>query len=96
MVLVCDKCGFEDPSGFLERRRERKQSILCQSCLAKPVRSVKTEFGLCRPHRGKFGDDDTPLDRWGRPFRPGYRLCHRKDCIEVTHIAIDPEGETSE
>lgn len=91
--MLCSKCGFQDESGFLARRKERKQELLCQSCLARPVRVVKTSFGVCRPHRGKFDDNDNPLDRWGRPFRPGFRLCGHTDCIEPTHIALDPEDE---
>ena len=93
MLLICERCGLEDASGFLERRRERKQELLCQSCLAKPVRAIVTDFGLCRPHRGKFDDNDNPLDRWGKPFLPGFRLCGRRDCISPSHVAIDPEFE---
>lgn len=87
-MLQCEKCGLDDSSEleFFERRRERHQEILCRSCLARPVRSVKTAYGICRPHRGAFDQEENPLDRWGRLFRPGLRLCGYRDCIEPSHV----------
>lgn len=92
-MLTCERCGYVDETGFLRRRKERHQSLLCESCLAKPVKRVKNQFGTCRPHRGKFDDDDNPLDRWGRPYRAGFRLCGNSDCIEMTHIVTQNQLE---
>jgi hypothetical protein len=91
MAYTCEQCGFEDDSGQLERRREKHLEVLCSSCLAKPARTVRTKYGLCRPHRGTFDNNDNPLDRWNRAFRPGFRLCGNRDCIEPTHIVSDEQ-----
>jgi hypothetical protein len=90
-MLICKRCGYADDSGFIARRRERKQAQLCQSCVARPSREVKTEYGICRPHRGNFDGRDRPMDRWHRLFRPGHRLCGNADCVEPTHIVSDPD-----
>ena len=47
---------------------------------------VITAYGKCRPHQGRFDDDDTPLKPDGQPFRPGIRLCGKRDCIAKSHI----------
>jgi hypothetical protein len=69
----------------------RHMEPICPSCAAKPANGIQTDFGICRPHHGDFDDNDNPLNRWGKLFRPGYRLCHNRDCVEPTHIAQDPE-----
>ena len=90
-MFQCVRCGYAEDLAFLERRKERRQEILCRSCLARPVREIKSNFGICRPHRGDFDYNDNPLDRWGKLFRPGVRLCGNRDCIEPTHIVNESD-----
>lgn len=85
-MAICERCGFPDESGFIERRVERKLTRLCASCTARPAREVPSPFGPCKPHRGDFDDWDRPLDRWGRLYRPGFRVCKHTDCISTKHI----------
>lgn len=88
-IVFCDRCGVADENNQLAKRIERGRPALCSSCLAKPMRSVVTGYGVCRPWHGDFDDDDNPLDDEGQLYRAGVRLCRKRDCVERSHI-VDP------
>jgi hypothetical protein len=84
--MFCDRCGYEDTSGLLEKRVDRGASKTCPSCRARPTSIVKTKFGDCLPHQGEFDDDDNPLDDQGNLLMPGLRTCNASDCLNPEHI----------
>ena len=87
--MQCKRCGYERPDPPKSRRSEIPD--LCSSCTAKPTKMVMTAYGKCRPHQGRFDDNDNPLKPNGQLYRPGRRLCGHRDCIAKTHIeTIDP------
>jgi len=86
--VICKRCGFVDQSNQISKRVERGGSQECASCLARPASTIKTEFGVCRPHKGEFDQDDNPLDHRGKLFRAGIRLCGNADCIAKSHIQV--------
>jgi hypothetical protein len=85
-AVICKRCGFVDQSNQISKRVERSGSQECASCLARPASTIKTAFGVCRPHKGDFDDHDNPLDHRGKLFRAGIRLCGNSDCIAKSHI----------
>lgn len=84
--MLCERCGYEDTTGLLEKRVDRGASKLCSSCRAKPAAVVKTEYGECLPWAGDFDANDNPLDADGVLFRPGLRKCGNSDCVEPDHV----------
>lgn len=40
----------------------------------------------CVSHKGLYDDDDNPLDAKGNLYRPGVRLCRKRDCVNQMHI----------
>lgn len=84
--MICRTCGYNDTSNAIEKRVERGGSQECASCTARPAVTIKTDYGVCRPWRGDFDDDDNPLDARGRLYRPGRRLCGNRDCVARNHI----------
>lgn len=99
--MICHRCGMEDQRGQILKRVERGGSQECASCLARPTNSVKTDYGICRPHRGELDEFDRPLDHRGKLYREGERMCGNSDCIAKSHIAgsepeISPEQKALE
>jgi hypothetical protein len=92
-VLYCIKCGVEDADFAMAKRKERGHPILCASCRAKPAKTVRTKYGVCKPWHGDFDADDNPLDEFGKPYRAGKRLCGNRDCVNEEHIetTVTPE-----
>lgn len=84
--MICRTCGYNDTSNAMEKRVERGGSQECASCTAKPAVTIKSAYGVCRPWRGDFDDNDNPLDTKGRLYRPGIRLCGNRDCVARNHI----------
>jgi len=95
--MVCIRCGYEDASGHIAKRVERGSTQTCQSCRARPAEKVDSNYGKCRPWHGEFDEHENPVDRFGKLYKPGVRLCMNADCVEVTHIVpshlIDPQLE---
>jgi hypothetical protein len=84
--MTCSRCGADSDYERMAKRRERGLPLLCPSCCAKPSKVIRTKYGRCRPHQGKFDDHDNPLDEAGNLYRPGPRLCGMRDCVEQAHI----------
>ena len=84
--MLCERCGYEDTTGLLEKRVDRGASKLCSSCRAKPVSVIKTEFGDCKPWAGDFDTDDNPLNPDGSLLLPGMRKCGNSDCVAEDHV----------
>jgi len=91
-MFVCERCGVKQDTAVVPGgKATRRRSPLCESCQAKPVTTVQTAYGRCRPHKGPFDADDNPLDDFtGELYRPGKRLCGMRDCIELKHIETPP------
>jgi hypothetical protein len=87
-MFVCERCGVKQSTTAVPgEKATRRRSPLCESCQAKPVTTVMTAYGRCRPHKGPFDADDNPVDDFtGELYRPGKRLCGMRDCIELKHI----------
>jgi len=80
--LECVRCGFE-----WDVAAQRKIENYCASCRAKQVRTVDLGGDKCHPWQGMFGADlITPVDEFGRPVKPGHRVCGNADCINGKHI----------
>jgi len=88
-LIFCKKCGAEDTDAAMAKRKERGHPLLCASCRAKPVKTIKSKYGICVPHHGDFDADDNPLDEYGYYLFKGKRLCGNKDCIALDHIELD-------
>jgi hypothetical protein len=93
-VANCIRCGYADEA--ITKRVERGGQPICNSCAARPAQRIVTRFGVCRPHRGDFDNFDNPLDKDGKPYRAGLRLCGNSDCIERSHILKDVDALTAE
>jgi hypothetical protein len=84
--MLCERCGYEDTTGLLEKRVDRGASKLCSSCRARPATTVKTEFGECLPWSGDFDTNDNPLNKDGSLYLPGLRKCGNSDCVQLDHV----------
>ena len=84
--MLCRRCGYPDDGGHISKRVERGQDQLCASCAAQPAKTVKSDYGICRPWDGEFDQDDNPVDNQGNLYRPGVRLCGNSDCVAKKHI----------
>lgn len=91
--MLCERCGYEDTTGLLEKRVDRGASKTCPSCRARPATVLKTAYGECMPHHGDFDEYDNPLDSAGNLYRPGFRKCFASDCVNPEHIFGAPETE---
>lgn len=85
-----------DDTNRLAKRKERGADLLCESCCARPAKSVRTAYGKCLPHHGAFDQFDNPIDFNGRPIKPGFRLCGYADCVAVSHIRAYPIDYSSD
>lgn len=87
--MPCERCGWVMSVIAAEARLKRGKSLWgCSQCMAGKAERVKTAYGLCQPHQGDFDDDDNPLDKLGRLYRPGVRLCGYRDCVAVEHLVL--------
>ena len=94
IALICLQCGVEDHNGAIAKRVERHSSQLCGDCRARPQKTVDSESGKCRPHKGEFDwATRQPVDDQGKPILPGVRACRNDDCVEPDHIIPDFEFE---
>jgi hypothetical protein len=89
--MICKRCGYEDPTTGILRKVERGGEQLCNSCTAKPVTRVRSEYGICRPWRGEVNGEMQPIDEKGNLVRAGVRKCGNSDCVAKSHI-IDLEA----
>jgi hypothetical protein len=88
-MFQCERCGCEMTEVVVLARRKRGKDLWgCAQCRGGKQARVKTAFGLCQPHQGLFDDDDNPLDKFGRLYRPGVRLCGYRDCVAVDHLVL--------
>lgn len=94
VAMICLRCGVEDVNGAIAKRVERHSSQLCSSCRARPSKTVDSEQGKCKPHKGDFDwATRQPIDNDGAVILPGVRSCHNADCVEPSHIIPDFEFE---
>jgi hypothetical protein len=84
-----------DTDNAMAKRKERGHEILCESCRAKPQTKIKTAYGVCLAWQGNFDILDNPIDSRGKFYRPGVRLCGNRDCVEPSHIEVNPKASTT-
>lgn len=80
------RCGIEENSVRMTKRHERRNELLCRSCIAKPAKTISGPLGKCFPWNGNFDVMDNPLNKDGTKFRPGVRTCGHADCVNLDHI----------
>jgi hypothetical protein len=81
--------------------RNKSDADECKDCRdlkkppAKEVRVNHPVLGqiFCVPHRGELDDDWNPIDSKGNLYKPGIRICGKKDCVHRDHV-IAPDVET--
>jgi hypothetical protein len=77
--IICERCGYV---WYQQRARE----IYCQSCRAKPAKTIRDGFITpCLPWHGPFDELDRPINGNALLY-PGVRMCRNSDCVEPTHI----------
>jgi hypothetical protein len=87
LKITCQRCGIEAVINARQLYRETESTKLCRSCTAKPVKTTMRNGFLCFPHRGEIDlDTMTPLDKNGKPYLPGERICGTLDCTTKSHI----------
>lgn len=92
--MNCERCGIWIEESIIQKREARGViDHLCRDCKAKPTREVKYNNEICRPWWGELDDDFNPIDKKGKLYLPGPRICGHKDCVSSKHILRDPELE---
>jgi hypothetical protein len=87
---TCERCGYEWIQNERQLYRETAELKFCRSCKATESKSVMRDGWVCSPHRGEVDlDTMTPLDRNGKPYLPGTRICGMLDCITKAHIITE-------
>lgn len=77
-------CLICDASWEIHEGRENK-NLYCYQCRRT---EAKIDYGLadpCIPWKGDFDLDDNPMKN-GELWKPGFRHCNHKDCVQPTHI----------
>lgn len=99
----CSACLIEISESALFKRIERGvvNADQCEDCrdFGKPMRNSQTwnhpVLGKinCKPHTGEVDDDFRPLNKAGRLYMPGERICGLKDCIRRSHVVRTIRGK---
>lgn len=88
--MNCERCGIEISLATMHARKYNgNDSKICGDCehLDRPF--PKNMRNQCRAWEGDVDDDFNPI-RNGKLYRPGIRLCGRRDCVKSSHIEADP------
>lgn len=97
LKITCQRCGIEAVVNARQLYRQTESTKLCRSCTAKPVKTTMRNGWLCFPHRGEIDlNTMAPLDKDGKPYLPGERICGTLDCTTKSHIVSNkpPKLET--
>jgi hypothetical protein len=87
LKITCQRCGIEAVVNARQLYRQTESTKLCRSCTAKPAKTNMRNGWLCFPHRGEIDlNTMTPLDKNGKPYLPGERICGTLDCTTKSHI----------
>ncbi len=79
----CYRCG----ATFLVNRKRIKARMFCESCRVSKANTVQNGEHKCLPWHGHFAEDmTTPIDEYGNPVLPGYRICGKLDCVNSGHV----------
>ncbi len=92
----CSACLIEISESALFKRIERGvvNADQCEDCrdFGKPMRNSQTwthpVLGkiMCKPHTGEVDDNFNPINKAGRLYMPGERICGLKDCVKRSHL----------
>ena len=105
-LYFCAGCLIAlNTSAFLKRvQRGVVNADLCEDCrdFGKPIKTVYTwkhpVLGtiICVPHRGEVDDDLNPINKAGKLYMPGERICGLKDCVKRSHIVKHANKKTAD
>lgn len=96
-VTSCTRCGQSIMTNAIIKRQDRGDyNKDCKDCRTTEAKKVQYGTGqeYCIPHKGLFDEDDNPLDRQGKLYKPGIRSCGHRDCIRPMHIIKDPAPQS--
>lgn len=104
-ILYCLRCGIE-VSGEQVYKRKIRNAVnpeWCRDCrddrpeIRKDYNWKHPVLGMihCWLWDGELNDDWLPIDEHGELFRPGERLCGKKDCVKKAHI-IEKDASVSD
>ena len=84
--MICTRCGATDSSEAAEKYFHRTGKAFCDACRA--VKRYKLRYGglVCWPWHGYYDDEDNPLTDDFKPYLPGVRICHHRDCVNPEHV----------
>lgn len=95
-LIICWRCGAQVDWQAYKKRVQRKMSDpdRCADCIDtdKPMKHTWTWVHpvlgriVCVPHKGDVDDEFRPLNKAGRLYMPGERICGLKDCVKRTHL----------
>lgn len=102
-LFFCSACLIPIDEDALIKRIQRQvvNADQCEDCrdFGKPMRNSQTwnhpVLGKinCKPHTGDVDDDFNPLNKAGRLYMPGERICGLKDCVRRSHVARTIRGK---
>ena len=97
----CSACliPIDEDALFKRIARGAVNADQCEDCrdYGKPIKAQYTwqhpVLGkiCCVPHKGEVDNDFRPLNKAGRLYMPGERICGLKDCVKRAHV-IRPEN----
>lgn len=84
--MNCERCGIEISLATMHARKHKNNdSKVCSDCSHLDRPFPQNMRNQCRAWSGEVDDDFNPV-RNGKLYRPGVRLCGRKDCVKASHI----------
>lgn len=84
--MNCNRCGIEISASTLHARKYKgNESDLCSDCMHLDRPFAQNMRNQCRAWSGEVDEDFNPI-RNGILYRPGVRLCGRRDCVKSSHI----------
>jgi len=94
-LINCWRCGIAVDIEVYKKRVQRKipDPDRCADCFDtdKAMKNTWTWVHpvlrkiVCIPHKGDVDDEFRPLNKAGRLYMPGERICGMKDCVKRTH-----------
>jgi len=95
-IVYCTRCGIGQSAEQVYKRKERKAENpeWCRDCRDTRTR-ITRDYKWKHPVLGRIScwlwlyeinDDWMPITDDGQLYRPGERICGKKDCVRLAHI----------